>query len=189
MTTGCRRVWPALLGPLLRALLGAALGVWLGTAGTLCAQAQQNANVPAGTNGQAQRTTPEDSDAAARAEADRLEAVGGDPEALLGAPAPPGDPYSAAFDSPERTEQALTGTEQVPRGALAGGRYGPQPAAKVGARPLVAAGGGNGNDDPRKPYANKADPGSQTPLGSALSIYHGSGDVGKAVGQVYKMPW
>lgn len=136
------------------------------------------------------RTAPEDRDAAMRAATSRLEGVGGDPEALLGAPGLLDDPYRSAYDTAGRSADALAKTQRVPRGALADGRYGPQPArpgqgkAKGNAKPAQA-----GDDEPLDAKANKADPGARTPMGSALSVYHGPGDVGKAVGQVYKMPW
>jgi hypothetical protein len=154
---------------------------------TAFAQVRQNADGQVAADTQAQRIAPEDRDAATREEADRLEGLGGEPEALLGAPARAGDPYGAAFDSTARSERALMSTERVPRGALAAGRYGAQPAG-----PLVAptpAPGMPGGKAARKPAVDKAYPGTRSPTESALSIYHGSGDVGKAVGQVYKMPW
>ncbi|RDU95989.1 hypothetical protein DWV00_25375 [Trinickia dinghuensis] len=160
-------------------------GALLGTAGAALAQAEQNADGRGKADTQTQRMAPEDRDAAAGTEADRLEGLRGDPEALLGAPAQPGDPYGAAFDSTRAREQALTGTERVPRGALADGRYGPQPADK----PPAPLPGMPVDKAARKAKVDKADPGTQSPTESALSIYHGPGDVGKAVGQVYKMPW
>lgn len=134
-----------------------------------------------------QRMAPDDRDSAARAAADRLEGVGADPEALLGAPAALDDPYRSAYDTAGHEGAALRNTQRVPRGALANELYGPRPAARgkgKGKPPLGLA-----DDDPRKAKGAQTDPGAQTPMGSALSIYHGPGDVGKAVGQVYKMPW
>ncbi|MGN6318963.1 hypothetical protein [Trinickia sp.] len=169
----------------LRAALLAALPAFVAPVG---AQAQQFMGERAPNNAADQRLAPEDRDAAARAAADRLGGIGGDPEALLGAPAALDDPYRSAYDAAGREGSALRNTQRVPRGALANEGYGPKPAArgngKAKAPPDLAA-----NDDPGEAKANKADPGAQTPMGSALSIYHGPGDVGKAAGQVYKMPW
>lgn len=167
--------------------VGALLGALLGASGTVRAQVRQNAGDPVNADTQARRIAPEDRDAAAREAADRLEALGGEPEALLGAPTRPGDPYGSAFDATERSERALIGTERVPRGALTEGRYATGP---VGQPPVPAPTPGMlANKAERKARAGKADPGMQSPTESALSIYHGPGDVGKAVGQVYKMPW
>lgn len=145
----------------------------------------QEANARGQAATQAQRTTPEDSDAAVRAEADRLDGLGGEPEALLGAPAAPGDAYDAAVDAAQGGERALARTERVPRGATVSRRDEPQPAAKPHA-PLRRMPAG---DPPHAGKIDKADPGTRSPTESALSIYHGPGDVGRAVGEVYKMPW
>jgi hypothetical protein len=163
--------------------VGALLGPLLGASGTTHAQVRQDAGDRVNADTQAQRIAPEDRDAAAREAADRLEALGGEPEALLGAPARPGDPYGSAFDATERSERALIGTERVPRGALTEGRYATRPVEQPPAPGMLA------NKAERRAGAGKADPGTQSPTESALSIYHGPGDVGKAVGQVYKMPW
>lgn len=168
----------------MRAALFAGMLASIGIGG---AQAQQRMNGQGAYDAAGQRIAPDDGDAATRAAATRLEGAGGDPEALLGGPAPLADPYRSAYATAGHDTDALTQTERVPRGALAGGRYGPQPAmpgnvkGKGKARPGLA-----GNDDPG---VDKADPGTRTPMGSALSIYHGPGDTAKAVGQVYKMPW
>ncbi|WP_162878175.1 hypothetical protein [Trinickia diaoshuihuensis] len=95
---------------------------------------------------------------------DRIESLGGEPEALLGGPAPAGDLY---------------GNEGYKTQTL-----GPTLADAKRMRPGTANTQATGNAK-----GNTADPGSQSPTQSALSIYHGSGDVGKAVGQVYRMPW
>lgn len=153
---------------------------------TLPVLAQQETNVRGQPDTLAQRLAPEDRDAAARAEADRLEGLGGEPDALLGAPTTPGDPYGAAFDTQRRSDRALTHTERVPRGALENARDGQrQPVGSLKRpRPGMPADEATG-----KAKIDKADPGTHSAAESALSIYHGSGDVGKAVGEVYKMPW
>lgn len=162
----------------------------LACAGMSGAQAQQRVNGAAAYDAAGLPMAPEDRDAAMHAATNRLEGVGGDPEALLGAPGALDDPYRSAYDTARHGADALAKTQRVPRGALADGRYGPQPAmpgkgkAKENAQPGQA-----GNDEPLDAKTNKADPGARTPMGSALSIYHGPGDVGKAVGQIYKMPW
>jgi hypothetical protein len=120
------------------------------------------------------------------AEAARLEGLGGEPEALLGGPATPGDPYGPAFDATRGGEErALARTERLPRGAAANGRDERQPAVK----PHAQLRGVPADNPPREGKIDKADPGTRSPTESALSIYHGPGDVGKAVGEVYKMPW
>lgn len=177
MSIGCRWIGAASFAVMLGAF----------ASGAVFAQARRNGDGRVAADTQAQRIAPEGRDAAAREEADRLEGLGGDPEALLGAPARPSDPYGAAFDSTERSERALVGTERVPRGALAGGRYGAQPAGRV-APPAPVPGMPAGKAG-HQLTVDKADPGTRSPTESALSIYHGPGDVGKAVGQVYRMPW
>ena len=160
------------------------LGAALFASGAARVQAQE-ANGPGQPDTRAQRLTPEDSDAAARAQAEQLEGLGGEPDALLGAPAAPADPYGAAFDTTKRSERALTHIERVPRGALAAGRNEPRAGGKLkGAQPGMTA-----TEATRNAKVDKADPGTRSPTESALSIYHGSADVGKAVGEVYKMPW
>jgi hypothetical protein len=96
---------------------------------------------------------------------DRIESLGGEPEALLGGPAPAGDLYGNEGYKTQAHDPTLTERKPVP------------PAGMAKAQTTANAKG------------NTADPGSQSPTQSALSIYHGSGDVGKAVGQVYRMPW
>jgi hypothetical protein len=169
----------------LRAALLAALPAFVATVG---AQAQQPLGARPANDAADQRLAPEDRDAAARAAASRLEGVGGDPEALLGAPAALDDPYRSAYDAAGREGSALRNTQRVPRGALTSELYAPKPAAK-GKGKAKGPLGGAANGDPREAKANKADPGAQTPMGSALTIYHGPSDAGNAAGQVYKMPW
>lgn len=172
-----RCVGAALLGTALSLMGASVVPAQQRMQGTTGDQRHTNVNARAG------QAAPGDRDAA-----DRLEGLGGAPEALLGAPRTPGDAYGAAYNLGEHDADALTNTERVPRGALEGERYGPQP-AKPGRAPLPGAAANKDAGDAPKPYENKADPGAQTPMGSALSIYHGPGDVGKAAGQVYKMPW
>ena len=168
-----------------RWMLLAAFAAFLFVSVTLTVRAQQPAYVRGEPDTRAQRLAPEDRDAAARAEADRLEGLGGEPEALLGAPATSGDPYGAAFDATRRNERALTHTERVPRGALANQGDGPRPAIV----PLETRPGTHTEAPAANAKVDQADPGAHSPTESALSIYRGSGDVGKAMGQIYRMPW
>lgn len=167
------------------------LGAVLGLACMADAQAQRNMAGRADDETAAQRIAPEDRDAAARGAADRLQGLHGNPEALLGAPADFDDPYRSAYDAAGQAQDALTNTQRVPRGALAGGRYGPQPDAQEQGKGGKGAPlrGIAGQDDARAPKVNPADPGTQTPMGAAMSLYRGPGDVGKEVTRVYKMPW
>lgn len=168
-----------------RWMLLAAFAAFLFVSVTLTVRAQQPAYVRGEPDTRAQRLAPEDRDAAARAEADRLEGLGGEPEALLGAPAAAGDPYDAAFDATRRDERSLRHTERVPRGALASQGDGPRPAlAHRATRP-----GAHTEEPAADVKVDKADPGAHSPTESAVSIYRGPGDVGKAVGQIYRMPW
>lgn len=168
-----------------RWILVAAFGAFMLVSETRTVRAQQPANVRGEPDTRAQRLAPEDRDAAARAEADRLEGLGGEPEALLGAPAAAGDPYDAAFDATRSDERALRHTERVPRGALANQDDGPGPAlAHRATRP-----GAHTEEPAADLRVDKADPGTHSPTESALSIYRGSGDVAKAAGQIYRMPW
>jgi hypothetical protein len=118
----------------------------------------------------------------------------GDAEQLLGGPTPAGDLYGTAGNSARARERVLSNTQRVPRGGLAGNRDDRndreperpiQRAQRMGEAPPGVAGA----QAARGANANRADPGTQSPTQSALSIYHGPGDVGKAVGQVYRMPW
>ena len=171
--------------PVMRSML---LGALLGLACMADAQAQRHLNGPAGDDAAAQRMAPEAGDRAGRGAVDHLQGLHGDPDALLGAPPAFDDPYRAAYDAANQAEDVLTNTQRVPRGALAGGRYAQRPAAQGPGRAAPLPGIA-GKDDAREAKVNQADPGAQTPTGAALSVYHGPGDVGKAVGQVYKMPW
>ncbi|MGG1946370.1 hypothetical protein AB1286_16365 [Trinickia sp. NRRL B-1857] len=124
----------------------------------------------------------------------RVETLGGDAEGLLGGPAPPGDLYGTAGNSARAAERVLSNTQRVPRGGLAGGGDDgndrePQRPLQPVQRPREAQPGIAGAQPARDANKNRADPGTQSPTQSALSIYHGPGDVGKAVGQVYRMPW
>jgi hypothetical protein len=132
--------------------------------------------------------------ARAQPAANRAEAVASDAEKLLGGPAPAGDFYGTAGNSARARARGLSNTQRVPRGGLTGGRDAlndrerEEPMQRV-QRPGEAQPGIAGAPAARDANVNRADPGTQSPTQSALSIYHGPGDVGKAVGQVYRMPW
>lgn len=146
-------------------------------------------------HGQAQESA--DEWARAQPAPNRAEAVRGDAEPLLGGPTPAGDIYGTPGNSARARERVLSNTQRVPRGGLTGGRndHGdrndrePERPMQRVQRPGEAQPGVAGAQAARDANANRADPGTQSPTQSALSIYHGPGDVGKAVGQVYRMPW
>ncbi|WP_146014083.1 hypothetical protein [Trinickia dabaoshanensis] len=168
MDTGVRRRWVACFVALY-CLNGAALAL-----------AQESERGYGAAGDRALRYAP------MQGKANRVEAPGGEPENLLGGPAPAGDLYGTEADA-GTGERALTREQRAARY----GQAAEQPARAAQPRhvPRLARPGADDEPAGREAKVNRADPGTQSPAQSALSIYHGPGDVGKAVGQVYRMPW